>query len=138
MEQTLKMTGLTLKDAMTNLMQDNEFVSDSGFLKTKLSQDVKTMMIYRQSGKVGKDPFSKMVIDVSSEGYQDGIQLLDTMIDVFDRHGLPGTAFLLQAKARFLTEWAQDYPLALEAIDQALVLARHNNFVLFDTRAQIK
>ena len=123
---------------MTNLMQDNEFISESRFLKTKLSQDVKTMMIYRQSGKVGKDPFSKMVIDVSSEGYQDGIQLLDTMIDVFDRHGLPGTAFLLQAKARFLTEWAQDYPLALEAIDQALVLARHNNFVLFDTRAQIK
>ena len=134
------MTGLTLKAAMTCLMQDNEFISASPFLKTKLSVDVRRMMIYRQSGREGKgkDPFSKMVMDVSSEEFQHGNQLLDEIIEVFDQHGLQGTAFLLQAKARFLTDWSQDYSLALEAINQALVYAGTSNFALFDTRAQIR
>ena len=131
------MTGETLQGAMTSLMQDDQVVCASRYLKKKLSQDVKTMMIFRQSTKMGKDPFSKMILVASSEDYQDGIKFLDDIIGVYRKHFLPGEAFLLQAKARFVTDSAQDYDSAIDAIRQALDLAP-TNFALHDSQAQIR
>ena len=62
------MTGETLKCAMTRLMQDDQVIRASQHLVKKLSQDVKTMMIYRQNTTIGRDQFSKLIYRVFFRG----------------------------------------------------------------------
>ena len=131
------MTGETLKCAMTRLMQDDQVIRASQHLVKKLSQDVKTMMIYRQNTTIGRDQFSKLMLEASSEDCQDGVEFLDDIIAVFRKHHLPGEAFLLQAKARFVIEVTRDYYSAIETIQQAIQLAP-KIFVLHDSQAQIR
>ena len=122
---------------MTRLMQDDQVIRASQHLVKKLSQDVKTMMIYRQNTTIGRDQFSKLMLEASSEDCQDGVEFLDDIIAVFRKHHLPGEAFLLQAKARFVIEVTRDYYSAIETIQQAIQLAP-KIFVLHDSQAQIR
>ena len=139
-QQTLKLAGITVLEAITNLVNDKT-VMGHRFLKEKLASDLKTLLIRRglketKGGILEKEMFSPLITEIQRDHPQEALELFDIVSSGFETYKMEGKHMVLQAQARFLLNKG-DFEESERIIKEAIEI-HQDNFAFHDTLGQIR